>query len=36
MPDLHLHTYYSDGDYSPADIVAVAAQKNLSRLIAIT
>lgn len=35
MPDLHLHTYYSDGDYSPADIVAVAAQKNLS-LIAIT
>ncbi|HAH97102.1 MAG TPA: phosphoesterase [Firmicutes bacterium] len=35
MPDLHLHTHYSDGEYSPAEIVAAASQKGLA-LIAIT
>lgn len=35
MPDLHLHTYYSDGEFSPAEIVAAASQKGLA-LIAIT
>lgn len=35
MPDLHLHTYYSDGEYGPGDVVAAAAQKSLT-LIAIT
>jgi len=35
MLDLHLHTHYSDGEYSPAEIVARALQKGLT-LIAIT
>ena len=33
--DLHIHTYYSDGLMSPAEVVAVA-KNNGVRLIAVT
>jgi 3',5'-nucleoside bisphosphate phosphatase len=30
--DLHIHSFYSDGVYSPSDIVAMAAQKGLKAI----
>ncbi len=32
MIDLHLHTYYSDGRFSPAEVIAAAQQRGLSTL----
>jgi 3',5'-nucleoside bisphosphate phosphatase len=35
MIDLHTHTYYSDGRYSPAEVIEAAAQRGVS-ILAIT
>ena len=30
--DLHIHSYYSDGDLSPSDVVRLAKQKGIKNL----